>query len=264
MDTLLKIVNRQQGRLDHVFQKSALIFKCFWGMPWYLKYIAITTSLILFKAASYFTKSELYTNIPFASFFFKEWFILNNILFLLHIAAAIPAVICGPYLIDTKTRKKYPQVHKKLGKLYCFGCMFSALIAIPLSINNHPGTLAPYGFTCMAITWFTTTYFSYMSAINQDFIAHRRWILRSYAMTYAFVHVNFTYNLLPFYQHLSVDIQKVMQSMISWQANLLFIEVFLLLTTFKGRFIGFKNFKSCLHLYSPEDKLYLSPIPYKS
>ena len=173
-----------------------------------------------------------------------------------HIACAMPAILFGPFLFSTTLRKERPNVHKTLGKFYVAGCMISAITVLPLAVANGGGLVGNIGFSVMGITWFTVTYFAYSSAINKDFISHRRWMMRSYALTFAFVHVNLTYKFILPYEIMSVGAVKAMQSMVSWQFNLLLVELYLEATSFKGRWQGWGKFAQRTLRWSPEDNFY--------
>lgn len=216
----------------------------------------VMTFLVLPVPLQLLLAEEMFHNAPHASPFFKELFILNNLLLFTHILFAMPAILFGPFLFSDRLRKNRPNIHKTLGKFYVAGCMLSAVTVLPLAISNGGGTVAHIGFSVMGCTWFTVTYFAYSAAVNKDFIAHRRWMMRSYALTFAFVHVNLTYKFLLPYEHMSIGAIKAMQSMVSWQFNLLLVELYLEATTFKGRWQGWGKFLARTIRPSPEDKFY--------
>ena len=104
----------------------------------------------------------MYTNLHIAAPFFKEYFIFNNILLNAHIAAAIPAILFGPILFEPNFRKSRPDWHRFLGSIYVAGCLLSAVLVIPLAMNNA-GTytnIGKFGFTIMALTWLATPWFA--------------------------------------------------------------------------------------------------------
>ncbi len=245
-------IKKLQSRLDNFFSK-------FQDAPYIFYFLVFATIFVFHIPIKYiFQSPAIYTNTIFASEAFKSFPIINNLLLVIHIAAAIPAIISGPFLFIPKIRKSYPRLHRFFGQTYVIGCLISAVTVIPLALHNTPGTVAPYGFTPMAILWFTTTYLAYTAAINKDYVAHRRWILRSYAMTFAFMHVNMTFKLLLPYDQMSVDAMKAMQSMASWLINLFIIEIYLSATGFTGRFVGLEKWKTNISKYSKADRIYLS------
>ncbi len=186
--------------------------------------------------------------------------IYNNILFYSHVLFAVPAIMLGIWMFSPTLRDYSLKLHRRLGQIYVVGCLVSAVTVIPLALNNGGELLEPkIGFTAMASTWFTLTYFGYTAAINGNVAAHRRWIMRSYAVTYAFVHVNMTYKLfLPFHL-LSPNAISVFFSMVSWMTNLLLVEIYLASVNHKGEFWGFARWKKTLLSRNKADKIYWSP-----
>lgn len=198
----------------------------------------------------------MYRNEIHSSIVVPDWPIIGNILLVTHIAAAVPAILTGPFLFTPEWRKNRPDLHRLFGKIYVYGCLVSATLVIPLAVNNGGMMIEPkIGFTVMAVLWFGITWLAFMAARNKDYIAHRRWIMRSYAMTFAFIHVNLTYKLIGVY-HLDIVQVKIMQSMVSWMANLLVVEIYLAGTTHTGKFLGFKKWFKNMFSRSKFDKFF--------
>lgn len=162
----------------------------------------------------------------------------------LHILAALLSTFLGPFLFYKPYRTKYPKRHRLMGKLYVGGTLFSAVIVLPLATTNGGGLEARFGFTMMALLWMLFTLLAYAYIRKKNIVEHRRWMMRSYAMTFAFVHVNCTYKLLGIYGMLVEYpvIIKIMQSVVSWSINLIIVELYLAATTVNGKFIGSEKF----------------------
>ena len=169
---------------------------------------------------------------------------MRDVLLFPHIVAALASLFLGPVLFLKQYRVKYPAHHRFLGKLYVFGTLISAIIVLPLSLTNGGGLVGQVGFSAMACLWIIFTWEGYQSARMRDFVQHRRWMIRSYAMTFAFVHVNLTYGVLGVYHLLEnyPSLIKMMQSMASWGGNLIIAECYLAATTAQGRFVSGKRF----------------------
>lgn len=182
---------------------------------------------------------------------------INNLLLYSHIAFAFPSLMLGIWMFNTKFRENNFRLHRKLGQIYVIGCIMGGITVIPLALNNDSIVAPKIGFTVMGAVWIFLTYFAYTSAINKNFASHRRWMMRSYAMTYAFVHVNFTYPLFLPYEALGSEGVKVFMSMISWMVNLFLIEIYLAATNHQGKFWGFKRWGKTLTMrYSKLDRFY--------
>lgn len=233
-------------------------FEFFMAMPLLLKLFVILTLIVLPVPLGYVLSPEIYTNTQIASPFIKTFPLINNLLLVIHVSCAIPAILFGPFLLYRPLVRNKPRIHRLLGKFYIFGCMIAAITIFPVALFNIPSKIGPIGFSIMAIFWFLTTFFAYNAARRKNYVAHRRWVIRSYAMTLAFIHVNFTYRLLMPYDHITYDTLRAFQSLVSWQFNLLIAEFYLAATNFNGTFVGksqwFKNLTHLSHL----DKMYLT------
>ncbi|MCF8496665.1 MAG: DUF2306 domain-containing protein [Alphaproteobacteria bacterium] len=244
------------GLLKKALDRIDFAFMYFMKLPLFLKIIAAMTMIVLPVPVFNLLDLEFYSNTEVASAFFKHYFILNNLLLLIHIGAALPAIVLGPLLLHTALRKQKPKLHARLGKIYITACLISAVTVFPLAISHRLGFVPQLGFGAMAVSWFTLTYLAYGAARARDFTAHKRWVLRSYAMTFAFVHVNLTYRLFLPYDSLSIISVKVFQSMISWQANLMCVEIYLAGTTTAGKFVGRETFIRNLTRWSKNDRFH--------
>lgn len=165
----------------------------------------------------------------FTNTFLSESVSWRHPLLLVHIILATPCTLLAPLLVYKPYRRKFPKQHRFIGKLYVFGALISAILVLPLSLTNGGGLPAQIGFSTMSFLWFGFTLKAYLEVRNRKFAAHERWMLRSYAMTFAFVHVNVTYPLMHVYEIVNYDAMsiKILQSMVSWSVNLAAVEIFL-------------------------------------
>lgn len=185
-------------------------------------------------------------------------FEVSNTLLIIHICAAIPAILFGPLALYAPLRDRKPRFHRWVGTGYVFGCMVSAVTVFPLTFYNKGGIIGLLGFGAMACTWFTLAFLGYTSARNKDFTAHRRWMMRSYAMTFAFIHVNLTYKLLLPLEYFTIEGLQAFRGMVSWLFNLFLMELYLASTTHTGQLVTWKIFKKNATRRSPQDRAYFS------
>jgi len=57
--------------------------------------------------------------------------------------------------------------------------------------------------------------------------------MRTYACTVAFIHVNLTFQ--PLYEYIGPITEKFFQSVLSWNINLVLVEIWLAATTYTGK-----------------------------
>ena len=75
--------------------------------------------------------------------------------------------------------------------MYVVTVLLSAGAGFLLASANLFGPVARSGFMTLAAVWFTTTFVAYRKIRAHDWIAHRRWMIRSYAISLAVVTVRF-------------------------------------------------------------------------
>lgn len=240
------------------FIKQMFIYIRQQNLAW--KYIFITVMIVcLLPVFHALIALSHVTKVTSSQFFDLPLF--NSILFVLHILLSLMPLVLGPWMFVAELRQDRPDLHRKFGYCYVVGCIFGALSIFPLAISNEAGFVAHLGFGVMAWLWFFTTFFAFTAAVNKQFVAHRRWMLRSFAMTYAFVHVNLTYRLFLPYELLTIGGIKAFQSMISWLSGLLIVEIYMAATAPNGRYLGVKKWlKNLMKPYNSQDKMLFWPF----
>ena len=93
----------------------------------------------------------------------------------------------GPFQFVPKFRSCWPTAHRWTGRIYVAGCIVSGSAGLVLATNTNAGPVAQTGFTLLGLFWFTTTSMAFLKARARDFAAHKRWMIRSYALTLAAV-----------------------------------------------------------------------------
>lgn len=254
-----------------MFSFEAFYEKYIFPAPRRWRYVAGCSHVILFMAVGALAAHDYFEPVSHASAAFPGYPRVNNLLLVVHIVFAVMAMGIGPWLFNSRFRDDYRRLHRRLGQIYVFSCLLSAMTSFPLALANGAGIIPRVGFGTLAVLWFVTTYLAYTAAVHRNFVAHRRWMMRSFALTFAFFIVQmYKLFLFPFVVIVfDVQIQsmsiKVMQSYVSWLANWFVVELYLAGTTFNGRFVGwgqfFKNLKS---IPDTDTRFKLSPLPARS
>lgn len=102
-----------------------------------------------------------------------------------HFAIGGLVLLIGPFQFVPGLRLKFPIVHRWMGRVYVAGCIFSGIAGFILASNTNAGPVARTGFSLLAIFWLITTIIAFLKARNRDFIEHKKWMIRSYALTLA-------------------------------------------------------------------------------
>ena len=96
-------------------------------------------------------------------------------------------LLIGPFQFLPRLRASKPTLHRWTGRLYVAGCLASGVAALVLAPDAITGTVAQIGFTLLAVFWIVTTSTALVRALQRKFAEHRRWMIRSYALTLAAV-----------------------------------------------------------------------------
>jgi len=144
----------------------------------------------------------------------------------MHLAGGALALSAGAWQLNTRLRHDHTSVHRWLGRLYVVAVIVGALGAGMLAPGSKEGTVTHLGFGFLAIAWFGTTIAAYRAVRRRDLISHRRWMLRSYALTFAAVTLRV---YLPFSEILGLPFGPSYQviSWLCWVPNLVLVELFL-------------------------------------
>lgn len=144
-----------------------------------------------------------------------------------HIVAGCTAFIIGPFQFLKRPVGKGAARHRKLGYIYVLSIVLAGLAGMYLCWFATGGIISGLGFFMLDLLWLVTTGMALRKVLQKKFTAHRQWMIRSYAVTFAFV--TFRLYLLPFTLLFGLSIQTAIQiaSWLCWITNLLLIELYL-------------------------------------
>jgi uncharacterized membrane protein len=105
----------------------------------------------------------------------------------IHITASAVALLMGPFQFLKALRSKLPRVHRWMGRIYVTACAVGGAAGLSIALYSSSGLIAGTGFFLLAAFWLVTTTMAWTCALRRDFIAHERWMIRSFALTLAAV-----------------------------------------------------------------------------
>jgi hypothetical protein len=112
---------------------------------------------------------------------------LRPIAFFAHVVFAPVALALVPFQLWQGLRNGRPRIHRMLGRLYGLAILISGVGGLWLAIHTMAGPVAAFGFGLLAVLWLGTTGWGISLAMRGDRVAHRRWMIRSIALTLAAV-----------------------------------------------------------------------------
>ncbi|CUH69639.1 hypothetical protein TL5118_03608 [Thalassovita autumnalis] len=109
----------------------------------------------------------------------------RELAFYLHILLAPVALILVPFQFWTRLRTRRPALHRWLGRLYAVAILISGIAGLQIAIGTNAGPVAAWGFGLLAVLWMAVTGYAVWLAVLRRIADHRRWMIRSAALTLA-------------------------------------------------------------------------------
>lgn len=109
-------------------------------------------------------------------------------LLVLHVSFASVAMVLAPLQIWPWLRRRYPAVHRRLGRVYVLGGVLPAGLAGLLI-----GAVSPFGpvirasNVLLALLWLTATGAGLRAVLRGRYEEHRRWMIRSVTLTLSII-----------------------------------------------------------------------------
>lgn len=110
---------------------------------------------------------------------------LQRELLIVHAVSSALALMLGPWQFATRLRARRPQLHRLMGYGYALCLLVGGLSALPLAAHAGGGPVAQFGFGLLGVGWLVTTAIALVHIRARRVAEHRRWMLRSFALTAA-------------------------------------------------------------------------------
>jgi len=149
-----------------------------------------------------------------------------KLFFFPHILLGTVALLIGAYQLMSKSRKNRKR-HRVLGRLYGFSILFNVLVVPYISLYATGGTPSTIAFLVLDILWFLTTAIAIFYIRRKNILKHREWMLRSYAVTFAFVTFRIVLLIVQFSTHASFTVSFPLAVYLSIIINLLITQLYL-------------------------------------
>ncbi len=147
--------------------------------------------------------------------------------FAVHVTGGIIALLVGPWQFLPSLRAR-PAVHRLLGKVYIFAIVASATGGLLVAPSAYGGVANTMAFLCLDVLWLFSTLSALVAARRRQFHAHRVWMIRSFALTFAAVTLRAELGLLIGFAGLSFDQAYAIVPWLCWVGNLVIAEWFII------------------------------------
>ncbi len=152
-----------------------------WRRPWIVPLGAIAVAFVAFSLPPYLSLDPRRSRVPST--------------FGLHFPLLVAHVVCGAVALLTACaqvwpwlRRRHPAVHRTVGRIYVFGGVLPAgLLALPVGAWSPFGPFARVSNVLLASLWLAVTITGYRRARQHRYVEHRRWMIRSFALTASIV-----------------------------------------------------------------------------
>lgn len=144
-----------------------------------------------------------------------------------HLMAGGVALGAGALQFSSRLRVQRPPVHRIVGKTYVVTVLVGGVSAILLAPWSAGGIPAHFGFGILGVLWVFATLVALVQVRARNYVAHREWMIRSYAVCLAAVTLRI---YLPLSQVVGIPFGEAYPAIawLCWVPNLVVAEWFVL------------------------------------
>lgn len=152
--------------------------------------------------------------------------------FYMHISGSLVALGVAPFLFVPYFRKKYLNTHRHLGKAYVFCILvIGSPSGLYMAFFANGGFWSQLAFTILSFLWAGSTFLAYKYIRAGNVLAHQRWMLRSFALTFSAVMLRIWVRLLSKDLADMVELEPqmvvILTAWLSWIPNIIVGEIIL-------------------------------------
>jgi len=151
-----------------------------------------------------------------------------KIAFFVHVFSSLFVLIAGFTQFTPSILKGNKKLHRFIGKAYVFNVLFiTGPASFIMALFANGGISSRMAFSVLALLWIFTTAMGWKKAMDKNFVEHREWIYRSYALTFSAITLRFWKMLLVLlFQMRPMDVYMIV-AWLGFVPNLLFVELYL-------------------------------------
>lgn len=162
-----------------------------WRRPWVAPLMVVAVVFIAFSLPPYLSLDPSRSRVPAPGFFPPHFVMLS-----LHVVFGSIAMITCCLQIWPWFRGRFPKAHRVIGRVYVFGgCLPSGLLGLTVGLATPFGPVTMASDVLLALLWLGCTLTGWRMARQRRFVDHRRWMVRSFALTMSII-TNRLYSVL--------------------------------------------------------------------
>ncbi|OTG81758.1 DUF2306 domain-containing protein [Acinetobacter sp. ANC 4648] len=153
--------------------------------------------------------------------------------FKVHVIASSFVLIAGLTQFFHLFRNKLPRLHQLSGWLYILTILIFALPSgFILALSASGGIFTQISFVLLCIFWGISTVHALHYALKKQWLLHRDWVIRSFALSLSALSLRtwkmLLYQLQPYFEWLTPVHIYQLESWLGWVINLLIAEIIII------------------------------------
>lgn len=151
--------------------------------------------------------------------------------FYIHVFSSMAALLAGFSQFSKSLLRNRPRLHRALGYVYVIDILcITGPAGLIMSFYANGGISSRIAFTILSVLWLGFTAMAVYKAIHKDFIAHRSFMIRSYALTLSALSLRaWKVVLADFTTIAPMDRYRII-AWLGWGLNLLIAELIIIYT----------------------------------
>lgn len=150
-----------------------------------------------------------------------------------HVIFSSLVLIAGFTQFFSQIRQKLPKIHRYSGWLYIISVFIFALPSgFIMAFSAAGGWQTKLCFILLSVLWGVSTFIALYKIIKKDWLAHRDWMIRSFALALSALGLRtwkiILYNLQPYFDWLTPVHIYQLEAWLGWVINLIIAEVIIL------------------------------------
>ena len=157
--------------------------KKLWRRPWIGPLGLVVLAFLAYALPPYLAMDPAQSRVPAPDGFPAHyWFLVGHVLF------GSIAMLTALLQIWPWVRRTRPKLHRYAGRAYVFaGVLPSGIMALTVGATSPFGPATRASDVMLAVLWLGATFAGYRAARERRFGDHRRWMIRSFALTMSII-----------------------------------------------------------------------------
>jgi len=141
-----------------------------------------------------------------------------------HVLGSGVALLIGGFQFLPRLRARRIELHRWLGRTYLIAVLIGGVGGIILAVRADGGLAGQFGFFLLGVVWLVSGWQAYAAIRRGDVQAHRIWMIRNFALTFAAVTLRLYLGLSQAVFGLSFEAFYPVVAWLCWVPNLIVAE----------------------------------------